>query len=64
MFNYKQLLKSFLTVAAVISIAACGGGADTSNGTSSSSVTIKQPKKPTVIMVFGDSTSQIYYGTD
>jgi acyl-CoA thioesterase I len=61
MFAYKKLLKSLFVVAAVISIAACGGGdggTDTSTGTST--VTIIQPKKPTVIMVFGDSTSQGY----
>lgn len=61
MFAYKKLLKSFLVVAAVISIAACGGGStDTGTATGTSTVTIKQPKKPTVIMVFGDSTSQGY----
>jgi acyl-CoA thioesterase I len=61
MFAYKKLLKSLLVVVAVISIAACGGGdggTDTSTGTST--VTIIQPKKPTLIMVFGDSTSQGY----
>ncbi len=61
MFAYKNLLKSFLTIAAIISIAACGGGtSDTGTATGTSTVTIKQPKKPTVIMVFGDSTSQGY----
>jgi acyl-CoA thioesterase I len=61
MFAYKNLLKSFLTIAAVISIAACGGGTtDTGTAAGTSTVTIKQPKKPTVIMVFGDSTSQGY----
>jgi acyl-CoA thioesterase-1 len=57
MFNYKQLFKSFLAVAAAISISACGG-----DGTQAdlNSVTIIQPKKPTVILVFGDSTSQGY----
>jgi acyl-CoA thioesterase-1 len=42
-------------------MAACGGGegADTSTS-ASSSVTIVQPKKPTVILIFGDSTSQGY----
>lgn len=55
MFDYKQLFKSLLAVAAAISISACGGG-----GTDPSSVTIVQPKKPAVILVFGDSTSQGY----
>jgi acyl-CoA thioesterase I len=55
MFDYKQLFKSFLAVAAAISISACGGG-----GSDPNSVTIVQPKKATVIMVFGDSTSQGY----
>jgi acyl-CoA thioesterase I len=59
MFNYKQLLKSFLLAVAVISIAACGDSTDTTTITTTP-VTIKQPKKPTVIMVFGDSTSQGY----
>lgn len=59
MFNYRQLLKSLLAGVAALSIAACGdGGTDTSTGTNT--VTIKQPKKTTVIMVFGDSTSQGY----
>lgn len=58
MFSYKQLLKSFLVVAAVISISACGSGSEST--TSSNSVEIKQPKKPTVILIFGDSTSQGY----
>ena len=57
MFTYKQLLKSFLVVAAAISIAACGDG---STATVTNSVTIVQPKKPTVILIFGDSTSQGY----
>lgn len=57
MFSYQQLFKTFLIVVAAVSIAACGGGGSeaTSDG-----VTIVQPKKPTVIMVFGDSTSQGY----
>jgi acyl-CoA thioesterase I len=57
MFEFKQLLKSFLAVAAALSIAACGGGGGEPDP---NSVTIVQPKKPTVIMVFGDSTSQGY----
>jgi acyl-CoA thioesterase I len=56
MFDYKQLFKSFLAVAAAIAISACGGGGDADPN----SVTIVQPKKATVIMVFGDSTSQGY----
>lgn len=56
MFSYQQLFKTFLIVVAAVSIAACGGGSEaTSDG-----VTIVQPKKPTVILVFGDSTSQGY----
>lgn len=62
MFNFKQLLKSFSIVFIAVVMTACGG--DTN---SSETVTIKQPKKPTVILVFGDSTSQGYgvekYGT-
>jgi acyl-CoA thioesterase I len=57
MFNARQLLKSFCTAALAIAMTACGGGGDT---TASETVTIKQPKKATVIMVFGDSTSQGY----
>lgn len=60
MFNYKQLLKSILMVAVAVSISACGGGSTDDDTTSTDTVTIKQPKKPTVIMVFGDSTSQGY----
>jgi acyl-CoA thioesterase I len=64
MFNARQLLKLFYIAAIAIAMTACGGGSDTS---ASDTVTIKQPKKPTVIMVFGDSTSQGYgiekYGT-
>lgn len=60
MFNYKQLLKSILMVAVAVSISACGGGSTDDDTTSTNTVTIKQPKKPTVIMVFGDSTSQGY----
>ena len=59
MFAFKQLLKSFIVVSAAILMTACGdGGTDTS--TTTNTVTIKQPKKPTVILVFGDSTSQGY----
>lgn len=58
MFNAKQLLKSFCIAIVAIAMTACGdGGGDTS---ATDTVTIKQPKKPTVIMVFGDSTSQGY----
>ncbi len=57
MFSYQQLFKTFLIVASAVSIAACGGGGSASDP---GSVTIIQPKKPTVIMVFGDSTSQGY----
>ena len=56
MFSYAQLFKTFLIVVAAVSIAACGGGSETA----SDGVTIVQPKKPTVILVFGDSTSQGY----
>lgn len=59
MFAFKQLLKSLIVVSVAILMTACGdGGTDTS--TTTNTVTIKQPKKPTVIMVFGDSTSQGY----
>jgi acyl-CoA thioesterase-1 len=57
MFNVRQLLKSFCIAAIAIALTACGGGGDTN---ASETVTIKQPKKATVIMVFGDSTSQGY----
>ena len=57
MFSYKRLFNSFLSIAAALSIAACGGG---SSEPDPNSITIVQPKKPTVIMVFGDSTSQGY----
>ncbi len=64
MFNARQLLKSFCIAAIAVTMTACGGGGDTN---ASETVTIKQPKKATVIMVFGDSTSQGYgiekYGT-
>jgi acyl-CoA thioesterase I len=53
MFEFKHLLKSFLAVSAAISIAACSGGGD-------SSVTVIKPKKSTVILILGDSTSQGY----
>lgn len=56
MFDYKQLFKSFFVATTAIFIAACGGGSDPDPN----SVTIVQPKKATVIMVFGDSTSQGY----
>lgn len=55
MFGYKQLFKSFLAIAAVISIAACSGG-----GSDSGAVTVNKPKKSTLILVLGDSTSQGY----
>ena len=57
MFNANQLLKSFCIAVVAVALTACGGGGDTS---ATDTVTIKQPKKPTVIMVFGDSTSQGY----
>jgi acyl-CoA thioesterase I len=53
MFGYKQLIKSFLVIVAAISIAACSG-----SGTDS--VSINKPKKQTVILILGDSTSQGY----
>jgi acyl-CoA thioesterase I len=56
MFGYKQLFKIFLAVTAAISITACGGGSEPDPST----VNIVQPKKPTVILIFGDSTSQGY----
>lgn len=52
MLVLKRILKSFIILVAAIFIIACSDG--------SSSVTIVQPKKPTVILVFGDSTSQGY----
>jgi acyl-CoA thioesterase I len=57
MFNARQLLKSLCIAALAVAMTACGGSGDT---TDSETVTIKQPKKATVIMVFGDSTSQGY----
>ena len=57
MFNASQLLKSFCIAVVAVALTACGGGGDTS---ATDTVTIKQPKKATVIMVFGDSTSQGY----
>lgn len=61
MFSYQQLFKTFLIVVAAVSIAACGGGGGGgASEATSDGVTIVQPKKPTVILVFGDSTSQGY----
>jgi acyl-CoA thioesterase I len=57
MFAFKQFLKPLLVIAAAISIAACGDGG---SGPDPNTVTIVQPKKPTVILIFGDSTSQGY----
>ena len=51
----KNLLKLFLVLTASFLIAACG-----SDGGSSDSATLVKPKKNTVVMVFGDSTSQGY----
>lgn len=56
MFNAKQLLKSLCISLVTAALVACGGG-DTNP---SETVTIKQPKKATTIMIFGDSTSQGY----
>lgn len=56
MFGIKQFFKSFLIVAAAISISACSGDGDSSTG----SVTVNKPKQRTVILVLGDSTSQGY----
>lgn len=58
MFDHKHLFRSFLVVVAALFISACGDGGGTA--TEPESVTIVQPKKATVIMVFGDSTSQGY----
>lgn len=60
MFAFKQLLKSFIVVSAAILMTACGDGGGTDTSTTTNTVTIVQPKKPTVILVFGDSTSQGY----
>lgn len=51
----KTLLKLVLVFAASFLIAACG-----SDGGGSDSATLVKPKKTTVVMVFGDSTSQGY----
>ena len=67
-FSNKRLIQSFLIVVTAALMTACGGGGSTDTstststgtGTSNSSVKIVQPKKPTVILVFGDSTSQGY----
>ena len=57
---YKTLSKLFLVFFATLLIAACADGTSTAS-------TVVKPKKPTVILVFGDSTSQGYgfelYGT-
>jgi acyl-CoA thioesterase I len=58
MLLLKRLLKPFIVLVTAVSIAACGGGGSPEPGVET--VAIKQPKKPTVIMVFGDSTSQGY----
>ena len=55
MFTYKQVLKSLYIFITAVSIAACG-----SSSSDTISVTITKPKKPTVILIFGDSTSQGY----
>lgn len=47
----KTLFKLALVVTASFLVVACGGG---------SGVSINKPQKPTVILVFGDSTSQGY----
>jgi acyl-CoA thioesterase I len=57
MFSIKQFLKPLLAIAAAISITACGDGG---SGPDPNTVTTIQPKKPTVILIFGDSTSQGY----
>ena len=57
MFGFKQIFKIFLVMTAAMAMAACSDGG---SGSNPDSVTIVQPKKPTVILVFGDSTSQGY----
>lgn len=56
MFVFNTLTKFIFILIAAVFMTACGGG----SGGSADGVTIIQPKKPTVIMVFGDSTSQGY----
>ncbi len=56
MLVLKRILKSFIILVATIFIIACSDG----SSSVTDSVTIVQPKKPTVILVFGDSTSQGY----
>jgi acyl-CoA thioesterase I len=57
---FKTLSNLFLVFLATLLIAACADGTSTAS-------TVVKPKKPTVILVFGDSTSQGYgvelYGT-
>lgn len=57
-----RFIKPLLMVAAIFILSACSSGES-----SSDTVTIVQPKKPTIILIFGDSTSQGYgtekYGT-
>jgi acyl-CoA thioesterase I len=60
MFGYTQLFRSLLASAAVVAamlLTACADGGSVADSNASPFV---QPKKATVILVFGDSTSQGY----
>ena len=60
MFKFSFKILSLLLVASVLTACGSGGGSGASIEDSPSALTIIKPKKPVVILIFGDSISQGY----